>query len=393
MTIVTFKVDTSGFAWLYGAMDKLNLFSLHGKYFGDDENRFTANVLFMLSEFRSSFLPAFLSKCGATLPPRSAAKVRISFQVPHQTDAGSVRIPDGEIRLGDDFHLLLEAKIGTNPLTLEQLKDYASHLSHSPAENRRLVCITQGNFFSLDNRNVSFEELKASVEPSIVPVGTCLWLRWSDVLNVLKSSVKLTPEQIKKDQRRALTGKPVDYARRVGALFLEEVETTMYDKKEIDAIPLGEVEDITVAVQNKWFMDVALRHNIWFPNSRRGRVSKYVAHYETAAQGNKNPKTIAYIARNRTMWNRISIEEAKTVPELQSFFADPFVAEEIETWPFHQDAHCIVLTDTPVRLREPLQYKDATLPNRMAGWYAKLSDLCNAQTIDDLFPPKSIAAQ
>ena len=62
----------------------MNLFSLHGKYFEDNENRFTANVLFMLSEFRSTFLPAFLQRCGAPLTLSSCSKVRIRFQVPHR---------------------------------------------------------------------------------------------------------------------------------------------------------------------------------------------------------------------------------------------------------------------------------------------------------------------
>lgn len=93
-------------------MRDLNLFSLHGKYFEDDENRFTVNVLFMLSEFRSTFLPAFLERCGVGLPPHSCSKIRIRFQAPHVAASGDVRIPDGEIRMEDDFHLLIEAKIG-----------------------------------------------------------------------------------------------------------------------------------------------------------------------------------------------------------------------------------------------------------------------------------------
>ncbi len=366
-------------------MNDLNLFSLHGRYFEDDENRFTANVLFMLSEFRSTFLVAFLERCGAPLPASSCTGIRIRFQVPHKSASGDVRIPDGEIRLDDDLHLLLEAKVGGNPLTAGQITDYATHLATSPARNMKLVCITQMDCFCIGSRKVSFDELKGEVEPAIVPAGTCVWLRWFEVLDILKSALQLTPDQIKKDRRRIANGKSVAYGRRIGALFLEEVETTMYDKKEIDLLPHGEIEDVVLAVQNGWFMDVALRHRVWFPNNLGGRAARYVAHYETADRANPNPSQIAYIARNRTMWNRITIQEARTVPELQHVFSDPRVIEDVAAWP-PESKHCIVLTDEPVRLREPLQLGDKRFLARiMPGRFVSLPLLYNAHTIDDLY--------
>ena len=217
----------------------------------------------------------------------------------------------------------------------------------------KLVCITQMDCFCIGNRSVTFDELKSEVEPAVVPPGTCVWLRWFEVLDVLKASLQLTPEQIKRDQRRVVAGRDVGYGRRIGALFLDEVETTMYDKKEIDLLPHGEIEDVVLSVQNGWFMDVALRHRVWFPNNLGGRAARYVAHYETADRANSNPSQIAYIARNRTMWNRITIQEARTVPELQHMFSDPRVIEEVATWP-PESKHCIVVTDEPVRLQEPL---------------------------------------
>jgi hypothetical protein len=363
----------------------VNLFSLHGKYFEDNENRFTANVLFMLSEFRSTFLPAFLQRCGAPLTSSFCSKVRIRFQVPHRAASGDVRIPDGEVRLEDDFHLLIEAKVGSNPLTADQITDYATHLATSPARNMKLVCITQMDCFCIGNRSVTFDELKGEVEPAIVPPGTCVWLRWFEVLDVLKSSLQLTPEQIKRDQRQVARGRDVGYGRRIGALFLEEVETTMYDKKEIDLLPHGEIEDVVLSVQNGWFMDVVLRHRVWFPNNLGGRAARYVAHYETADRANSNPSQIAYIARNRTMWNRITIQEARTVPELQHMFSDPRVIEEVATWP-PENKHCIVLTDEPVRLQEPLLLgQKRFLAKIMPGRFVTLPVLCNAHTIDDLY--------
>jgi hypothetical protein len=366
-------------------MNSLNLFSLHGKYFDDDENRFTANVLFLFSEFRSSFLPAFLDRCGAPPARNTCTGARIRFQVPHRSASGDVRIPDGEIRLDDDLHVLIEAKIGNNPLMLDQITDYATHLATSSARSRKLVCITQMDCFCIRGLNVTFEELKVQVEPAIVPAGTCVWLRWFEVLDILKSSLGLTPENINKDERRIAAGKDVAYGRRLGALFLKEVETAMYDRKEIDSLPHGDVEDVVLSVQNGWFMDVALRHRVWFPNNLGGRASRYVAHYETADSGNQNPSQIAYMARNRSMWNRITIQEAVTVPELQHAFADPVVMAEVGTWP-PESKHCIVLTDEPVRLREPLQLGSKRFLARiMPGRFVSLPVLRNAHSIDDLY--------
>jgi hypothetical protein len=138
-------------------MNSLNLFSLHGKYFDDDENRFTANILFLFSEFRSSFLPAFLDRCGAPPARNTCTGARIRFQVPHRSVSGNVRIPDGEIRLDDDLHVLIEAKIGNNPLMIDQITDYAAHLATSSARNRKLVCITQMDCFCIRGINVTFE--------------------------------------------------------------------------------------------------------------------------------------------------------------------------------------------------------------------------------------------
>jgi len=365
-------------------MSDLNLFSLHGRYFENDENRFTANVLFLLSEFRSTFLPAFLERCSVPVARNACAGARIRFQAPHRSSAGNVRIPDGEIRLADDLHLLIEAKIGSNPLGADQIADYAAHLATSLAGKTKLVCITQTDCFTINGRSVPFEDLKAVVEPAIVPPGTCLWLRWFEVLDVLKASMCLSPEQIRKDQGRIASGRTVEYGRRLSALFLEEVETAMYDRKEIDWLPHGDIEDVVLSVQKPWFMDVALRHRVWFPNNLGGRASHYVAHYETADQGNRNPSQIAYVARNRIMWNRITIQEAMTIPELQHAFTDPVVGDEVRTWP-PESKHCIVLTDEPVRLREPLRLGSKRfLAKIMPGRFVSLPVLRNAQSVDDL---------
>ncbi len=75
----------------------LNLFSLHGKYFRDDENRFTAKFLFLLSESRTGLLPALLGDLHLDLSGLNFAAADIVFQshLPSGTE-----IPDAEIRPG-----------------------------------------------------------------------------------------------------------------------------------------------------------------------------------------------------------------------------------------------------------------------------------------------------
>lgn len=85
------------------------------------------------------------------------------------------------------------------------------------------------------------------------------------------------------------------------------------------------------------------------------------------------------------MWNRITIREAMAVPELQHAFSDPKVLDEVSTWPT-DDRHCIILTDPPVQLREPLQLGEKRFLARiMPGRFVSLSALRNARTIDDLY--------
>ena len=127
---------------MVGASELLNLFSLHGKYFQDDENRFTANFLFLLSESRTLLLPALLKDLNLDLSERDLAAAHIVFQSHLPTGAD---IPDAEIRLGDDLHILLEAKIGQNALASDQIRRYATYLAGTSCAQKCLLCVTQFN--------------------------------------------------------------------------------------------------------------------------------------------------------------------------------------------------------------------------------------------------------
>jgi hypothetical protein len=120
----------------------LNIFSLHGKYFQNDENRLTANFLFLLSENRQTFLNGFLKKLDYSFNKDDLAKAEINFQVPRSEGISSA-IPDAEIKINKHLHLLIEAKVGTNRLNLNQVDTYSTILTESPSKDKMIVCITQ----------------------------------------------------------------------------------------------------------------------------------------------------------------------------------------------------------------------------------------------------------
>jgi hypothetical protein len=109
----------------------LNIFSLHGNYFQDNENRLTANFLFLLSELRKTFLTEFLRLFGIELKDPAGVEVIIQPGIALES---RYCIPDAIVKCGDEFCLVIEAKIGTNPLSADQLKMYATYLAQSGAK-------------------------------------------------------------------------------------------------------------------------------------------------------------------------------------------------------------------------------------------------------------------
>jgi hypothetical protein len=103
----------------------INIFSLHGKYFKNDENRLTANFLFLLSENRQTFLQAFLKKIGLSLKRQDLVNAKIIFQS-HLEETEQSFIPDAEIKIDDMLHILIEAKVAHNHLYEDQIKKYSS---------------------------------------------------------------------------------------------------------------------------------------------------------------------------------------------------------------------------------------------------------------------------
>jgi hypothetical protein len=359
----------------------LNIFSLHGKYFQDHENRFTANVLFLLSESRSDFLPEFLKLVGIDPHALNLSKADFIFQSNVVTENGR-EIPDAEIKLGDDLHLVLEAKIGRNLLSLTQLRGYATRLGISTARRRKLVCITQVN------EQVAFNRMKAEIEPTIVKPGTCVLLQWHQLLSSLRSCKGLSDTKLIALNRGVSRGRSLDCSTRLAALFLEEVENNMYERKIVADLPAGELADVTVTTQNPWFMEMARKHRVWFPSGQTKYglgPARYVAYYETQQVGNPNPKQISYVARNLIFWNRITMDDARQCPELETLFEDENAVAEMSSWYDRGETLHIALTEKPIKLRRPIPLGKRNVARVLSKRRYSFPVLLNASTIDDLF--------
>jgi len=359
----------------------LNIFSLHGKYFENHENRFTANVLFLLSESRSDFLPEFLKLVGIDDGNLNLSALKFIFQSNVATDSGR-EIPDAEIKLGDDLHMVLEAKIGHNLLSLRQLREYADLLKVSTARRKKLVCITQ------INEEHAFLRIKAELEPKIVRPGTCVLLQWHQVLKTLRTSKRLDDSKVRTLNGRVRCGRGVECSLRLAALFLDEVENDMYERKIVADLTSGDLSDVSVTTQNPWFMEIAKKYRIWFPSGQTKYglgPAMYVAYYETAKEGNLNPRHISYLARNLIFWNRITVEDARQCPELELLFKDKQAAAEISSWYDRGETLHVALTEEPIRLRRPIPLGKRNVARVLSKRRYSLPDIVNASTIDDLF--------
>jgi len=327
-------------------------------------------------------MPEFLRLVNIPYQGLDLAKMRVACQS-HVATASGIDIPDGELRLGDQVHLLIEAKIGHRQLTSSQLNRHARHLSRSDAVTKRMVCITQ-----VDER-ARFHSIVASLEPRILCHGTCYYVRWYQLLESIKKSLGLSWETIAEIDRRILHGREVDYGQRITTLFLKEVEQSMYYKRIIDEVPSGDLDDVVVTTQKSWFMKVARHHRVWFPSGSLEyglRPSKYVAYYEIADGSNENPKAISHLARNRIWWSRISVSDARQQRELKRLFADDDVAHTISSWYEDTGTFHLVLTEKPVKLRRPIPLgKNSNYARVLSKRRYSLTDLVNATTVDDLF--------
>jgi len=355
--------------------DLINLFSLHGTYFRNDENRLTGNTIFLLSENRRTFLRSFLAELGFNCTNAQLASAKVDFQ--RRDDLG---IPDAEIIVDEDIHIVIEAKIGKRRLGNEQIERYADYLATKKATSKKLVCITQLNDLK------RFNAIKSKIKLKSLPASSFKYLQWHQVLDILQRSIGINNESHIMLDKAIRKGKQIRYAERIASQFIRELENTMYDKKIVDQLTC-KIDDVSIATQEPWYMKVALKQRVWFPSSRLpyGRQpSKYVAYYETDREGNKNRKTITYIAKNLIYWNRITYSDARQQQELKHLFSDKDIDKVIAKWRFDEDTFHIVLTDKPVKLARPIPLGIRNLARTLAKRKCSFAELLSAKSIDDL---------
>jgi hypothetical protein len=284
--------------------------------------------------------------------------------------------------VGDHLQILLEAKIDRNGLGLDQIRRYATYLAETSVRQKRLLCVTQFN----DQTN--FNSITRSLDDLRLPCCVYAYRQWHQLLDLIKRELGLSASTLRASDHRILRGKSVGYQQRIAALFVREVEQSMYDKKSVDELRAGDLEDITVTCQRPWFMRVARHYNVWFPcgaTSHGLRPSRYVAYYETDKPENENPRQIAYIARNRIFWNRISIGDARQIEELAQLFSDQQVADEIASWGEPKKTFHVALTEPPVRLNRPIPLGDPKYAGVLSKRKYPFAKFLNARTVDDLF--------
>ena len=164
-----------------------------------------------------------------------------------------------------------------------------------------------------------------------------------------------------------------------------------YQLCDIDEQKTERVDDVVIQLQHEWFMQTALKWNIWFPpsQSRNGLTpTKYVAYYQTKNGSNPKPKHVTHIARVRKIWNRLSVEDAKQLEVFHAFFADKKASERVLGFANKEGLFHMALTDKPVELKRPIPLGDPRTAQFLAKKRFSLPRLLNADSTDDLIGQK-----
>ena len=344
----------------------MNIFSLHGKWFENNENRLTSNILFFLDQFRVELLVPFIQTFlpMINLSSKNLNRCRISFQV---YDSGV--IPDAEIILDSDTRILLESKIRSNIIGYDQIEEYCNRLKSTEVNypNYYLLIITQTDQKSKISQFANEVEKKG-----IISSERILSCQWKDVINLFK------------DYNRSNI-----ILKKLMEMFLEEVEKTVYNRIDIDSLPLSQLHEIVLTTQKPEFFDMALEDCVFWPYANFS-PSQYVAYYFTKDCKNYGG-TISHIARIKHIWHDVTIDEVfSSIPEFNNIPDFNRFKQRAERIYQQGDPtlFAIAITEKPVELRLPIPFKhqkgNKLHPNILPGRHTTMAKLLEARTLEDL---------
>ena len=353
----------------------LNIFTIDEKYPNANENRLTASLMFLLSECRSVLLPEFLEKFGIT--EYKSYNIDIDFQI---REKGYEGVPDARIKFTNEFHILIEAKLGDNILGRNQIKKYAKNLhDDNNIKQKKLLCLTQ------TNQDKEFKSISENINKDF-PDVVLYYFKWYEVADFIKLAMRL--KETTSRRRSDTIYKNPNYEKRLCELFLDYMRDNMYDKpyEFIDVEGSLEksriVEDIAIAPEDPSAMRIAKKYNIWLPSWPDLHVtpSKYVAYYEMKDYKNENPGNIAYIAKVIKYWTHIRLADAKNIEELKPLFKDPDVSQNWKDTEFGNFAK----TEAPKKLNNQIKLGLKSNIRIRKRRYIDFIKFMNAKTIDDL---------
>ncbi|WP_459195725.1 hypothetical protein [Wukongibacter baidiensis] len=346
----------------------MNIFSLHGKWYENNENRLTSNVLFFLDKFKGELLKNFLNMFTPHIKylDRDIKKAKINFQV---YDDG--KIPDAEIIIGDDIRILIESKIRSNTIKLDQLREYAKRLKKSSVNYPKyhLVVITQTN-----QKNRVAGHAKDIESNGIISKDNISCIQWREVIELFANKILNSKNKFMKELIR---------------MFLEEVQNTMYNRIDIKSLPIKELNEVVLTTQRPKFYDMALKYCVFWPYNNF-KPSQYVAYYFTKDCPNYG-KSLSHIAQIKHIWHDVTIDEViSAIPEFQQIEDfDDFKESATKLYNLGDPStFAIAITDKPIKLRSPIKYVYNTTkkmnPNILPGKHTTLAKLLTADNMDNL---------